>query len=119
MKIPASILKRLYVKNSLANQDDGFSFKIKNSLSNGTATSLAPVTVDGNEYSLDTMLIKTPDGEVAANEVTEANTFLIKVGVEVEIHVKGDPLSDGSHTIGIGFETKEIGGIAFEVDDEI
>jgi hypothetical protein len=36
MKIPASILKRLYVKNSLANQDDGFSFKIKNSLSNGT-----------------------------------------------------------------------------------
>ncbi|MFX0054205.1 MAG: DUF6379 domain-containing protein [Promethearchaeota archaeon] len=119
MKIPASILKRLYVKNSLANQDDGFSFKIKNSLSNGTATSLSPVTVDGNEYPLDAMLIKTPDGEVAAAEVTEANTFLIKVGVEVEIHVKGDPLSEGSHTIGIGFETKEIGGIAFEVDDEI
>jgi hypothetical protein len=119
MKIPASILKRLYVKNSLANQDDGFSFKIKNSLSNGTATSLAPVTVDGNEYPLDAMLIKTPDGEVAAKEVTEASTFLIKVGVEVEIHVKGDPLPDGSHTIGIGFETKEIGGIAFEVDDEI
>ncbi|MGD9381794.1 MAG: DUF6379 domain-containing protein [Candidatus Thorarchaeota archaeon] len=119
MKIPASILKRLYVKNSLANQDDGFSFKIKNSLSNGTATSLAPVTVDGSEYPLDAMRIKTPDAEVSAAQVTESNTFLIKVGVEVEIYVKADPLPAGPHKIGIGFETKEIGGIAFEVDDEI
>ncbi|MFW9965873.1 MAG: hypothetical protein ACFFEA_01840 [Candidatus Thorarchaeota archaeon] len=119
MKIPASILKRLYVKNSLSNLDDGFSFKIKNSLSNGTATAMSPVTVDGNEYSLDRTLIKSQDGEVSAAEVTESNTFIIKVGVEVEIHVKADPLPAGPHKIGIGLETKEIGGIAFEVDDEI
>ncbi|MHA2140121.1 MAG: hypothetical protein ACXADC_04685 [Candidatus Thorarchaeota archaeon] len=119
MKIPPSILKRLYVKNSLANQDDGFSFKIKNSLSNGTATGMAPVTVDGNEYPLDAILVKSPDGEVAAAEVTESSTFLIKVGVEVEIYVKADPLPAGPHTIGISFQTKEIGGVEFEVDDEI
>lgn len=119
MKIPASILKRLYVKNSLENLDDGFSFKIKNSLSNGTATQMAPVTVDGDEYALDAIVIKSQDGEVSASEINESNTFLIKVGVEVEIHVKADPLPAGPHKIGIGLTTKEIGGIAFEVDDEI
>jgi hypothetical protein len=80
---------------------------------------MAPVTVDGNEYPLDALLIKTPDGEVPAAEVTESSTFLIKVGVEVEVHVKADPLPAGPHKIGIGFETKEIGAIVFEVDDEI
>ncbi len=119
MKIPASILKRLYVKNSLTNLDDGFSFKIKNSLSNGTATSMSPVTVDGTEYALDAIVIKSQDGEVNASDVSESNAFIIKVGIEVEIHVKADPLPDGPHTIGIGLQTKEIGGIAFEVDDEI
>lgn len=119
MKIPASILKRLYVKNSLENQDDGFSFKIKNSLSNGTATEMSPVTVDGTEYALDAIVIKSQDGEVSAAEIDASNSFLIKVGVEVEIHVKADPLPAGPHKIGIGLMTKEIGGIAFEVDDEI
>ncbi|MFW9799167.1 MAG: DUF6379 domain-containing protein [Candidatus Thorarchaeota archaeon] len=119
MKIPASILKRLYVKNSLANLDDGFSFKIKNSLSNGTATSMEPVKVDGKEYPLEGIVIRSQDGEVKAAEVNESNAFIIKVGIEVEIHVKADPLPEGPHTIGISFETKEIGEITFEVDDEI
>ncbi|NHI82760.1 MAG: hypothetical protein EAX81_00465 [Candidatus Thorarchaeota archaeon] len=119
MKIPPSILKRLYVKNSLENSEDGFSFKIKNALANGTAVSMSPVKVDGTEYPLDATVIKTSDGDIPAAEVSGGNPAPIKVGVEVVIHVTADPLSEGAHTIGIALETREIGEIAFEVDDEI
>ena len=119
MKIPPSILKRLYVKNSLENKEDGFSFKIKNALANGTAVSMAPVTIDGAEYPLDSTVIRSGDDEITASAVSGDNPAAIKVGVEVEIFVKGSPLSEGAHKVGICFETKEIGEIAFEIDDEI
>ncbi|NHJ13689.1 MAG: hydroxymethylglutaryl-CoA reductase [Candidatus Thorarchaeota archaeon] len=119
MKIPPSILKRLYVKGSLENSDDGFSFKIKNALANGTAVSMSPVKIDGTEYPLDATTIKTGGSEIPAAEVSADNPAPIKVGVEVVIHVKADPLPEGTRKIGIALETKEIGEIAFEVDDEI
>ncbi|MFX1368395.1 MAG: hypothetical protein ACFFAY_07345 [Promethearchaeota archaeon] len=119
MKIPPSILKRLYVKNSLENKEDGFSFKIKNALANGTAVSMAPVTIDGTEYPLESTFIKSGDDEIVAAKVSGDNPAAIKVGVEVEIFVRGSALPNGAHKVGICFETKEIGEVAFEVDDEI
>jgi hypothetical protein len=119
MKIPPSILKRLYVKGSLENKEGGFSFKIKNALANGTAVAMAPVTIDGTEYPLDGTVIKSGDDEIVAKDVSSSNPAAIKVGVEVEIFVAGDPLPEGVRKVGISFETKEIGDITFEVEDEI
>ena len=119
MQIPAFLLRKLYIKGSLENIEDGFSFKLKNSLSPGTTTYVAPIKVDGNEYPLDSTTIKSIDGEVLGSEISDENSFPIKVGVEIEIHVKGEALPDGEHTIDISLKTKEAGTLAFDVKDSV
>ena len=119
MQIPAFLLRKLYIKGSLENVDDGFSFKLKNSLSPGTTTSVAPIKVNGNEYALDSTTIRSVDGEILGSDISEDNTFPIKVGVEIEIFVKGDALPEGEYTIDIALKTKEAGTLAFDVKDSI
>ncbi|MFW9832922.1 MAG: hydroxymethylglutaryl-CoA reductase [Candidatus Thorarchaeota archaeon] len=119
MQIPAFLLRKLYIKGSLENVEGGFSFKLKNSLSPGTTTAVAPIKVNGDEYSLDSTTIKSVDGEVKGSEISEDNTFPIKVGVEIEIFIEGEPLPEGEHTIDISLKTKEAGTLAFDVKDSI
>jgi len=99
--------------------DDGFQFKLKNSISSGTAINVAPLKVNGNEYPLDAMTISSEDGEISGNEISEGNTFPIKVGLEITIRVKGEQLPAGEHTIDISLTTKEVGKLAFDVTDAI
>jgi hydroxymethylglutaryl-CoA reductase (NADPH) len=119
MQIPTFLLKKLYIKGSLENVDDGFMFKLKNSISSGTAISIEPIKVNGQEYSLDSTIIGSADGEITGSEISESNTFPIKVGFEITIHVKGDPLPAGDHKIDISLTTKEVGKLAFDVTDSI
>lgn len=119
MQIPSFLLRKLYVKGSLVNVDGGFEFKIKNSLSPGTAIEIMPIKVNDTEYGLDATIIKTEGAEMAASEVTEENAFPIKVGVEIQLFVKGDALAAGEHKIDIGIKTKEAGTLAFDVKDTI
>ena len=119
MQIPAFLLRKLYVKGSLENSDDGFSFKLKNSLSPGTTVGVTPIKVDDIEYALDVTTIKTADVNISAAEVSEENSFPIQVGVEILIEIKGDALSEGEHKIDIGLQTKEAGNLTFDVKDTI
>ncbi|MHA1636373.1 MAG: hydroxymethylglutaryl-CoA reductase [Candidatus Thorarchaeota archaeon] len=119
MQIPAFLLRKLYVKGSLENTGDGFSFKIKNSLSPGTAVGVTPIKIDDVEYALDVTTIKTADVDIKASEVSEGNSFPIQVGVEVLLEIKGNALSEGEHKIDIGLLTKEAGNLAFDVKDTI
>lgn len=119
MQIPAFLLRKLYIKGSLENVEGGFSLKLKNSLSPGTTTAVAPIKVDGNEYPLDALTIRSVDGEVLGSEISEENTFPIKVGIEIELFVKGEPLSEGEHKIDLSLKTKEAGTLAFDVTDSI
>lgn len=119
MQIPTFLLRKLYIKGSLENVDDGFSFKLKNSISSGTAISIEPIKVNGQEYPLDSTIIKSADGEITGSEISDGNTFPIKVGLDITIHVKGNPLSEGEHKIDISLTTKEVGKLAFDVTDSI
>ncbi len=119
MQIPTFLLRKLYVKGSLENVDDGFQFKIKNSLSPGTAIGIEPIKVDDKEYPLENTIIRSDETEVPAAEVTQDNSFPIKVGVEIIIHIKGEKLSEGEHKIDISIQTKEAGKLAFDVKDSI
>jgi len=119
MQIPAFLLRKLYIKGSLENVEGGFSLKLKNSLSPGTTTAVAPIKVDGTEYPLDALTIRSVDGEVNGSEISEDNTFPIKVGVEIELFVKGDQLAEGEHKIDLALTTKEAGTLAFDVTDAI
>ncbi|MFO7836941.1 MAG: hypothetical protein R6V83_09810 [Candidatus Thorarchaeota archaeon] len=119
MQIPAFLLRKLYIKGSLENVDDGFVFKIKNSLSPGTATAMDPIKIDDTEYPLEDTVIKSEEAEVTGSEVSEDNPIPIKVGVEIAIKVKGEQLAEGEHKIDIGLQTKEAGKLAFDVKDAL
>lgn len=119
LQIPTFLLRKLYVKGSLENVDDGFKFKIKNSISSATAVDFQPLKVNGNEYALDAVIISSEDGEVAGSEISAENTFPIKVGLDITVHVKGEQLPEGEHTIDIALATKEVGNLAFDVKDSI
>ncbi len=119
LQIPAFLLRKLYIKGSLENVDDGFVFKIKNSLSPGTATAMDPIKVDDTEYPLEDTVIKSEEAEVTGSEVSEDNPIPIKVGVEIAIKVKGEQLAEGEHKIDIGLQTKEAGKLAFDVKDAL
>lgn len=119
MQIPTFLLRKLYVKGSLENVDDGFKFKLKNSISSATAVNFKPLKVNGNEYSLDSTTISSEEGEIAGNAISEESSFLIKVGLDITVYVKGDQLPAGEHTIDISLATKEVGDLAFDVTDSI
>lgn len=119
LQIPTFLLRKLYVKGSLENVDDGFKFKLKNSISSATAVNFKPLKVNGNEYPLDTTVISSEDGEIAVAEISEENSFPIKVGLDITVHVKGDQLPAGEHTIDISLATKEVGDLTFDVTDSI
>jgi len=119
MQIPTFLLRKLYIKGSLENVDDGFRFKLKNSISSGTAISIEPIKVNGNEYPLDAIIISSDDGQIKGSEISEGNSFPIKVGLDISIHVKGGALPEGEHTIDISLTTKEVGKLAFDVTDSI
>jgi len=119
LQIPTFLLRKLYVKGSLENVDDGFKFKLKNSISSATAVDFKPLKVNGTEYSLDTTVISSEDGEIAVSEISKENSFPIKVGLDITVHVKGDQLPAGEHTIDIALATTEVGDLAFDVTDSI
>ena len=120
LQIPTFLLRKLYIKGSLENLDDGFQFKLKNSISSGTAVNIEPIKVNGNEYPLEAVRISSDDVEISGNEISEDNTFPIKVGLEILIKVMtGSPLPAGEHTIDISLSTKEVGKLAFDVKDSI
>ena len=107
------------MKGSLENVDDGFKFMLKNSISSGTAIKIEPIKVNGNEYPLEVVKISSGDSEISGSDISEENTFPIKVGLEILIEVKGDQLPAGEHTIDISLSTKEVGKLAFDVKDTI
>lgn len=119
LQIPTFLLRKLYVKGSLENVDDGFKFKLKNSISSATAVKFEPLKINGNEYSLDTTTISSEEGEISVTEISEENSFPIKVGLDITVHIKGDQLPAGEHTIDISLSTKEVGELAFDVKDTI
>ena len=124
--IPKFLLRKLYVKGSLKNEDttgdgipDSISFQIKNSLANGTVIGVEYIKIDDNEIPLDTIEVMLEDKTIKLNEVTPENTFPIKVRVVSTWIIKGKTLDPGEHKLELSIQTKEAGTLTFDVKDNI
>ncbi len=119
MKVPSFMLKKLYVKNSLKNTDDGFRFVLKNTLMD--ATIITPVTlfVDSKLIPPETVTIAAAGTSWPGNDISGSNPAPMKVDVEVTIKVKGTPLKPGEHSLEIAATTKEYNDIKFAVTDSV
>ncbi len=116
--IPPAILKKLYVKNSLRPEGDGFVLSLQNSIAPGVIQGFKGLTLDGKAVPLDQVVIIQPDGaSVPASAISEQSPILFPVGATVTLKVSGTPLAAGNHQIGIRVVVKDIGPLEIPVTD--
>ena len=118
--VPAFILRRLYVKGSLKNAPDGWQFTLRNSLGSGYAVGLVPVVLDDEQTIPMSKTWFENDGIIVTfDQVTENNTFGLKMNNEIVINVTGEQLNPGEHAVYFGCIIPGIGKIGFDFTDDI
>jgi hydroxymethylglutaryl-CoA reductase (NADPH) len=119
ISVPSLLLKRLYVKGSLRNNEQGFQFELKNTLGSGYGNELLPLTLDGKELPKENSHFILGDEEVPFSAVSKERPFTLPMNKTLTILVKGVTLSEGPHKIGMSFVAAGLGKLGFEVPDVV
>ena len=119
MQVPAFLLRRLYVKGSLRNENGGFAFDLKNSLGSGYAESVLPLTIDGAEVPIASAAFVTDGEALPFPDVSSDRPMTLGMNKVVTVTVDGRTLDAGKHKIGIGFMVTGMGKMEFDVTDTI
>ena len=119
MQVPAFLLRRLYVKGSLRNENGGFAFDLKNSLGSGYAEAVLPLSVDGVEVPIGDASFITGGETMRFADVSAEKPMTLGMNKVVTITVDGLTLGDGKHKLGIGFMVTGMGKMEFDVTDAI
>ena len=117
--VPSFLLKRLYVKGSLHNNDRGFQFELKNMLGPGYGTELLPLTLDGKELPRENSYFVIDSEEVPFPEVSREKPFTLAMNRASTILVRGVTITEGPHKIGFNFVAQGLGELGFEVTDVV
>jgi hydroxymethylglutaryl-CoA reductase (NADPH) len=119
MKVPAFLLRRLYVKGSLRNVDGGFEFDLKNTLGSGYAERALPLLVGDAEMPLQATSFVVDDVTTPFEAVSPEHPMTLGLNCTVTVAVTGGPLPEGKHTLSIGFVVVGMGEMRFDVTDAI
>ena len=117
--VPSFILKKLYVKKSLKNVDDGFMAELKNVLADATITEPVKLTVDNRPVAPESIELTVEDKTIKSTEISADNPIEFNLHTTVVVKVKGDPLPEGQHKLEFETKTKEYGGISFAIKDSV
>jgi len=117
--IPEFLLRALYVKGSLQNNDDGFEFKMKNELGPVRIVGTNPLTVDRRPVPMDVCRFKRDENSAKFTDVTAEESVLMLKGEAISVQVMGMTLASGRRTIGIDVSVKDMGQIRFSVTDKV
>lgn len=116
--VPAFILRRLYVKGSLENIEDGWRFTLRNSLGSGYAKAMQPLKVDGEEIPMEVSSFHQDGEDITFDRVSDERTFGLPMKRSIVISVRGEPLPPGPHKVWMGFVVPGFGRIGFDFTDE-
>ncbi|MBI4297328.1 MAG: hypothetical protein HY676_02215 [Chloroflexi bacterium] len=117
MLVPSFILRRLYVKGSLRNNQGGFQLQLKNTLGSGYAREMLPLSVDGQELPLEGSFFLQDDKEVPFTAVSKEAPFTLAMNKTSTLLAKGMKLASGPHKVGIGFVVQGLGKMSFDITD--
>ena len=119
IKVPAFLLRRLYVKGSLRNTQDGFELELKNSLGTGYAKGLLPLEVDGREIPFEKSYFLHEGQETPFEAVSEKTPFTMAMNKTTRVGCHGVSLEPGAHKIALGFVVVGLGDMRFDVTDTV
>ena len=119
MKIPAFLLRRLYVKDSLVATADGFQFQMRNRLGSGYARRLLPLTLDGQELSMAATTFEIGGKQTCFDAVSQDVPFTLAMNKTTTIAYAGGAISPGPHKVGMRFEVAGLGELGFDFSDVV
>ena len=117
VSVPGFLLRRLYVKQSLANTEDGFQFELMNRLGSGYSHKVLPLTVDGAKIPIDSAEFDLEGKPTRFDQVTEQSTLTLAMNKAIVVRVTGTRLEPGAHKIGMGFDVPGLGTLRFDFTD--
>ena len=117
--VPAFLLRRLYVKQSLRNSPQGFQFELNNTLGSGFGTELFPLVLDGKELPKDGSYFIRDGDEVPFAAVSKERPFTLPVNKKITILVRGVTLAEGPHKINFSFVAQGLGKLGFDFTDMV
>ena len=117
--VPGFLLRRLYVKQSLTNTDDGFQFELMNKLGSGYSHKVHPLTVDGAEIPIDSAEFNLEGTTIRFDEVDQESTLTLAINRAIIVRVTGARLEAGAHKIGMGFDVPGLGTLSFDFTDTV
>lgn len=112
------MLKRMYVKESLQNQGEGFVFQIKNMIDSGSMSGVSKLAVDDTERPLDGVTIQIGDKVRPVSEISWSKPLYVNYGATLTVYIPG-ALEAGEHTITLQLNVPELGRISMPVTDVI
>jgi hypothetical protein len=119
MKVPAFLLRRLYVKGSLRNVEQGFEFDLKNSLGSGYAERVLPISVDGEQLPIEQTRFVVDGESMPFASVSADQPMTLGMNKLVTIGFDGRTLDAGKHKIEVGFLVTGMGELQFDVTDAV
>ena len=115
--VPAFLLRRLYVRGSLRNTDEGVQFQLENKLGAGYARKMLPLTLDDRSVPPHLCTFSVNGRQFAFSQVSNETPFTLDYKRTTTITISGESLSEGPHTIGMAFEVAGLGVLRFDFTD--
>ncbi|MEP7157830.1 MAG: hypothetical protein ABI797_00235 [Chloroflexota bacterium] len=121
MNIPGFLARQFYVAGSLRNTATGWELQAQNPMGSGTLVGVGKMRVDGNAIPAEAVTAqRSGDAEpIRAVDVTRFKPVSIFKGDSVTLHVTGEALNEGEHTLDVELFEVNLGRLAFSISDKV
>jgi hypothetical protein len=111
------MLKKLYVKGTLAPDGRGFRFTLKNTLATASLVAPPDIFLDGERVEPNFVGFIVAGKELDAKMFGADKPFVFAKGMEVVVATSKPTLRPGAHKLRLKVKSKEWEEIDFEVED--
>jgi hypothetical protein len=119
VSVPSFLLKRLYVKKSLKNIENGYQFELKNVLAEATITSPIKIYLNDKAIEQKNIMVSLGDNTIKSEDINSNSPLKFAVGSSVLLKITDKNLAPAQYKIDIKAETKEFGEISFSTQDSL
>ncbi len=108
------------MQGSLENTLSGWHFTLRNTLGSGYAKGMVPLKLDDTiEIPMTSTSFESEGETFTFDQVSDDNTFGLKMNREIVITIDGEQLTSGSHDIYFGCIIPGLGQIGFDFTDDV
>ncbi|HEY9688095.1 MAG TPA: hypothetical protein V6C52_14065 [Coleofasciculaceae cyanobacterium] len=117
--IPNFILKRMYRAGSLRRLSDGVGFDIINNLGPGQISKINSITMNGQVYSPEQIVLLVNNEPIPAESITEDNPATFFLNQVITCEIRNAELEPGKYELKLDLVSKEAGKVTLTVQDQL